>query len=145
MMTTLPRLYSVTKSGKCYIKPSMRGLFNTTMKYIFGKDFEDQGIEIFCTKLSHDVTLVIRSEKNLNKIIKSYSDIDNNITILQKQFNIINKDYFKEHPIGKLNEEGQNLYEKYNECISKNMSDCENEWDVFTQFYLAKYVLKRIC
>ena len=114
MMTTLPRLYSVTKSGKCYIKPSMRGLFNTTMKYIFGKDFEDQGIEIFCTKLSHDVTLVIRSEKNLNKIIKSYSDIDNNITILQKQFNIINKDYFKEHPIGKLNEEGQNLYEKYN-------------------------------
>lgn len=38
MLTTLPRLYDVTKSGKCFIKHSKRGSFNTTMKYIFGKD-----------------------------------------------------------------------------------------------------------
>ena len=38
MMTTLPRMYDETEDEKCYLKPSMRGIFNTTMKYIFGKD-----------------------------------------------------------------------------------------------------------
>lgn len=138
MMTTLPRLYGITKNGKCFIKPSMRGLFNTTMKYIFGKDYEEQGIEIFCTALSHDVTLVIRSDKILNKTIKSYTDIYKNskeIKILEKQFNIKNRDFFREHSIGELNEEGKNLYQKYENCISANENECENEWDIFTQYY----------
>ncbi|KAK8847923.1 hypothetical protein M9Y10_018971 [Tritrichomonas musculus] len=112
MMTTLPRLYSFTKSGKCYIKPSMRGLFNTTMKYIFGADYEEHGIEIFCTKLSHDVTLVIRSEKSLNEAIKSYTRMNKTVKVLKKQFDVKNRD-----------------------CISEQKDNCEKEWDIFTQYY----------
>lgn len=135
MMTTLPPLYSFTKSGKCYIKPSMRGLFNTTMKYIFGADIEEHGIEIFCTTLSHDVTLVIRSEKVLNEAIKSYTRMNKTVKVLKKQFDVKNRDYFKEHSIEKLNEKGQILYQKYKNCISEQKDNCEKEWDIFTQYY----------
>ena len=138
MMTTLSRLYSTNKQGKCFIKPSMRGLFNTTMKYIFGKNYENDGIEIFCKNLNNYIVLVIRSEKILNETLNRIENKEQ-IQILDKQFNIINKDYFKETNIGELPEEGKNLLNKYNECLSiKNTGNCENEWDKFTQFYWPK-------
>lgn len=52
MLTTLPRLFGTTDSGRCYIKPSKRGTVNSTMKYI----------RIFCKKLTDNPILVITSD-----------------------------------------------------------------------------------
>ena len=75
MMTTLPRLYGVTKDKKCYIKPNKRGVFNSTMKYIFGKNYEDDNINIYCFPYSHNPYLVITSEKLLEDTITKYYNI----------------------------------------------------------------------
>lgn len=134
MLTTLPRLYDVTKSGKCYIKPSMRGLFNSTMKYIFGKDYEKDGIRIMCKKLSHYPLLVITSEKILNQTMSHFSD--QNLTLLKKQFDIENKNYFNHHKLEIFNDEGNQLMKNYEECVSVNGTEnCEDKWDSFTQYY----------
>ena len=82
MLTTLPRMYSINSEGKCYIKPCIRGLFNTTMKYIFGKDYENDKIEIMCKKLYKSIVLVITSEKILNKTLEYFSN-KINITFLK--------------------------------------------------------------
>lgn len=71
MLTTLPRLYSTTNDGKCFLKPSMRGLFNSTMKYIFGKNYENDGILIMCKKQAHNLYLVLSSEKILNQTLQT--------------------------------------------------------------------------
>ncbi|KAK8865013.1 hypothetical protein M9Y10_010542 [Tritrichomonas musculus] len=135
MLTTLPRLYNINKDGKCYIKPSMRGLFNTTMKYIFGKNYENDGIEIFCKDLDNYITLIVRSDKILNLTLNSFAD-KGKIKLLDKQFKIDNIDYFKEHPIGELPDEGKNLLKIYEQCSSqKGSENCEKEWDIFTQYY----------
>ena len=93
MLTTLPRLYGITKDGKCFIKPSKRGLFNTTMKYIFGKDYEKEGIIILCKKIIHFPVLVITSERIKNKTLSYFSD-DRNIKFLGNQFEVENKNFF---------------------------------------------------
>ena len=92
MLTTLPRLYSFNKNGNCFIKPSMRGLFNSTMKYIFGKNYEEDEIEIYCKKMSHYPILVITSKKMLNQTLLFFED-DKNITFLDvKNTTIKNND-----------------------------------------------------
>lgn len=138
MMTTLPRLYSLTKDGKCYLKPSKRGLFNTTMKYIFGREYEVDGIKIMCRKTSHNLYLIITSDKILNQTLKIYSK--HNYSLLEKQFNITNKNYFENFEYQQLPEYGKSLYNIYLKCISQN-KDCENEWDIFEQYYWLIYFL----
>lgn len=134
MMTTLPRLYSTTKDGKCYIKPSMRGLFNSTMKYIFGKDYEKEKIQIMCKKLVHNLYLIITSENILNQTLKSFNHT--NYKILPKQFDINNSDYFSNFTKENLKGESKNLYEIYERCKSKgDKNNCESERDTFTQYY----------
>ena len=136
MLTTLPRMYSINSEGKCYIKPCIRGLFNTTMKYIFGKDYENDKIEIMCKKLYKSIVLVITSEKILNKTLEYFSN-KINITFLEKQFdNITNTNYFENFNIENLNDEANNLFLLYDQCAKeKGTVNCENEWDAFTQYY----------
>lgn len=78
MLTTLPRLYNVS-DGKCYLIPSKRGLFNSTMKYIFGKNYEKDGIRIMCRIMPHYPILIITSDKILNDTLSYYPE-DSNIT-----------------------------------------------------------------
>ena len=72
MMATLPQLYAFHYDGKndsnnyCYINTTKIGLFNATMKYIFGENYAEQGIEIFCYQNNTNPYLVIRSEGLLN-------------------------------------------------------------------------------
>ena len=139
MLTTLPRLYGITASGRCYIKPSKRGVFNSTMKYIFGRDYEKDNIRIFCQKLTHNPILVITSDKILNASLKHFSHT--NITMLKPQFNIKNNDYFEDYPFyNTLNEEGRKLLARYEACIStNNKNKCDEEFDEFSQFYWSSH------
>lgn len=131
MMTTLPRLYDINKENKCYLKPSKRGLFNST--YIFGKDYEYDGIQIMCKIIEHNLYLVITSEKILNETLQDFKH--QNYKLLSKQFNIKNSDYFEHLDKEKLNEKSKFLYNLYEECLSQNNRNCDKEWDVFTQYY----------
>ena len=134
MMITFSRLYGITNNGKCYIKPSKRGLFNSTMKYIFGKEYEKEGIRIMCKKTQHNLYLVISSDKILNQTLQVFSD--KNYTFLNKQFNIDNENYFKNFTTEKLSEYGKSLLNIYSKCKIRNeTNECENEWDMFTQYY----------
>lgn len=134
MLVTLPRLYDVTKYGKCYIKPSMRGMFNSTMKYIFGKDYEKDCIYILCKSLTHYPFLIISSDKILKQTLTHFPD--NKITFLEKQFNIENKNYFEHFSTENLTEKGKLIYKSYEDCVSlKNSENCEEIWDNFTQYY----------
>lgn len=133
MMTTLPRLYDINKENKCYLKPSKRGLFNSTMKYIFGKDYEYDGIQIMCKIIEHNLYLVITSEKILNDTLQDFKH--QNYKLLSKQFNIKNSDYFEHLDKEKLNEKSKFLYNLYEECLSQNNRNCDKEWDVFIQYY----------
>lgn len=139
MLTTLPRLYGSTDDGKCFIKPSMRGLFNSTMKYIFGKDYENDGIDIYCKKLVHNIILVITSDKLMNQTLKQFSDPEKFI-FLHKKPKIINSNYFDQCQFKNLSKEGENLLTIYKDCVSKKGTpNCENEWDNFTQYYWPNY------
>lgn len=141
MMTTLPRLYGLTKSGKCFIKPSMRGLFNTTMKYIFGQNYEKDNIQIMCKKIQHYPMIVITSDKILNQTLSHFID-EKNITFLKNQFdNVINLNYFDNQSYKNLlNDEGKELLKEYENCVNnKNVINCENEWDSFTQHFWPNY------
>lgn len=66
MLATLSRLYGIREDGKCYLKPSKRCLFNSTMKYIFGENYENDGILIMCKKLVNFPVLVITSIATFN-------------------------------------------------------------------------------
>ena len=141
MLTTLPRLYGITDSGRCYIKPSKRGIFNSTMKYIFGRDYEKDNIRIFCQKLTHNPILVITSDKILNASLKHFSHT--NITMLKSQFNVKNNDYFEDYPFhDTLSEEGRKLLTRYETCTSMNNIDkdkCDDEFEEFSQFYWSSH------
>ena len=135
MLTTLPRLYNISKDGKCYLIPSKRGLFNSTMKYIFGKNYEDDGIRIMCRKMSHYPFLIITSDKILNQTLSYYPN-KKNIKFVGKQFDIKNTNYFENHRFTDLNDEGKSLLSKYENCAkNKGTKNCEMEWDSFTQYY----------
>lgn len=135
MLTTLPRLYNISKDGKCYLIPSKRGLFNSTMKYIFGKNYEDDGIRIMCRKMSHYPFLIITSDKILNQTLSYYPN-KKNIKLLEKQFDIKNTNYFENHQFTDLDDDGKSLLSKYENCVkNKGTTSCEREWDTFTQYY----------
>ena len=75
-MATLPRLYE-HNNETCIVKPKLRGVFNTTMKYIFGEDYQEQGILIYCHKNNNDPYLVLTSKKlfdEVNSTISNYSE-----------------------------------------------------------------------
>ena len=65
LLSTLPRLYDVNTEGKCFIKPKFRGVFNSTMKYIFGEDYNSQGIRIYCWAKTYNPYLIITSQSLL--------------------------------------------------------------------------------
>lgn len=136
MYSTLPRLYDFNKDGKCFIKPSMRGLFNSTMKYIFGKNYENDMIKIYCKKMAHYPFLIITSKKILNHTLQFFEN-DKNITFLENEFkDYNNNDYFQENFKDNLTIEGINLLNAYENCtIKKGAKKCELEWDNFTQYY----------
>ncbi|KAK8883655.1 hypothetical protein M9Y10_042752 [Tritrichomonas musculus] len=131
MLTTLPRLFGTTDSGRCYIKSSKRGIVNSTMKYI----------RIFCKKLTDNPILVITSDLILNASLKHFKHT--NITMLKPQFNIMNNDYLEYYPFNdKLNEKGKKLLTNYETCIFNNNNDkekCEKEFDKFSQFYWSSH------
>lgn len=135
MLSTLPRLYKLTEKGKCYIKPSMRGLLNTTMKYIFGRNYEKDCIRILCKNLSYSPILVITSDKILNRTLSCFSD-DSNITLFEKQFDIKNTNFFENEKYENLTQEGIDLLNQYGNCTkTKGDKNCEDKWDLFTQYY----------
>lgn len=136
MLATLPRLYGVNKNGKCYIKPSFRGLFNSTMKYIFGKNYEEDNIRIYCKKMTRHPILVITSDKILNHTLDFFKYDDDIIMLENKQNEIINNDYFENQTFGNLPENGKNLLNIYEKCVEINgTQNCESQWDSFTQYY----------
>lgn len=139
MLSTLPRLYDSTENGRCFIKPSMRGLFNSTMKYIFGKNYEEDGIRIMCKKTMHYPLLVITSEKILNNSLNFYS-VNHSIHFIENQFQINNTNFFESLNKNDLNEEALKLLKIYEDCVQVNgISECENEWDSFTQYYWPNF------
>lgn len=107
------------------------------MKYIFGKDYEKDNIQIFCKKLTHNPILILSSDIILNHSLSYFSN--QKITLLENQFNIAN--YFDTISIDDINcEDGKNIYIKYQNCTStKGKENCENEWDDFSQFYWSTY------
>lgn len=134
-MATLPRLYDINENGDCYIKPSKRGLFNTTMKTIFGKNYENDNITIHCKKVYHYPYLIISSKKILKQTHSYFGDY----TILTDHIVDENHDYFLEDEHFKPNELPDNLKELYNnyqDCaVNHSFNYCSEKWDIFTQFY----------
>ena len=135
MLTTLPRLYKVNEYGQCYIKPKFRGVFNSTMKYIFGEDYHTtQHIHIYCYPKMHYPELVITSDE----IIESFIELDSN-----KDFEILDnfeKEDIKSEETFQIDETfcDQTKLESCHElltCINKNNGECREEWSLFTNNY----------
>ena len=139
ILTTISRLYGINEEGKCYIKPKFRGVFNSTMKYIFGNHYHEKGIRIYCWTKVHDPYLIITSEESYHYKIAQYSE--ENIEILSDDYikeQTESKEYFNETAhlcdSGIANEECQQL----KSCLeTKNNYDeeCEEEWSRFTNSY----------
>ena len=139
ILTTLPRLYGKTEDGKCYIKPKFRGVFNSTMKYIFGENYESQNIQIYCWPQMHDPYLIITSEFILNKTLENYD---------QESITIINEDSFKyieSQPYFGTEETlcsdmiAQDECQKLKNCISQNENSCKEEWNIYTNTYWKSF------
>ena len=136
-MTTLPRLYTFNNNS-CFIKPKLRGVFNSTMKYIFGGDYTQQGIKIYCYPYSHDPYLVITSEKmfeEVNETITNHSDYE----IFHEEKVIDTKPYFD---VNTLCDDGIAIKECniLKTCINDNPgTQCEYEWSNYTNAYWNQY------
>jgi hypothetical protein len=138
-MTTLPRLYEY-KNNTCTVKPKLRGVFNNTMKYIFGKDYIEQGIKIYCYPYTHNPYLVITSDamfKEVNATISNYSEYK----YVYEEMNDTSKQYFD---IGKLCEDkiAEPECNLLKTCISNDdpsKRKCEKEWDTYTNKYWEEY------
>ena len=142
MLTTLPRLYGV-HDGKCFIKPKLRGVFNSTMKYIFGEDFESQGIKIMCYTKTNDPYLIISSTEFDKYVIDKYDpkDIKENNP---EQFDVRSEEYFDQSNLCK-DGKAASLCRKYQECIKKNSDDttkCKDEWEAYTNEYWKTFDLE---
>ena len=140
MLTTLPRLYGINSDGQCYLKPKFRGVFNSTMKYIFGEYYETQGIRIYCWTKTHDPYLVITSQSLLESKMNIYKD--SNITIIHNDYSQYyeNSEHFQE--TSQLCEDGISKYEceELQRCISEqggdyNSKQCNEEWSIYTNHY----------
>ena len=134
ILTTLPRLYAVNDNGKCYIKPKLRGVFNSTMNYIFGTNYSSKGIRIYCWTKMHKPYLVITSEESYLNKLKTYSGED--VTILNNEEIIEQSDeYFND--TNHLCDSGiaETECRSLQACIQASQSTCEEEWSLFTNKY----------
>ena len=136
MLSTLPRLYGITDNNVCYLKPKFRGVFNSTMKYIFGSNYSSKNIRIYCWAKMHDPYLVITSEENYMNSLNSYSEDDVIIINNQESFEpITSEEYFNDTlhlcDSGLANSECKSLQK----CIETGNSQCDDEWSLFTNKY----------
>jgi hypothetical protein len=134
-MATLPRLYE-KYNNTCRIKPSMRGVFNTSMKYIFGPNYMEQGITIYCYPHAHDPYLVITSELLFEEVKNTVADID--------EYEVVpNVTHYESIPffdVDTLCQDGiaQDQCSNLKSCISTN-SQCKEEWGNYTNAYWESY------
>ena len=144
MLTTLPRLYGINSDGKCFIKPKFRGVFNSTMKYIFGEDYQLQGIRIYCWTKTHDPYLVITSKSLLESKMNMYRD--SNITKINNDYSHFyeNSEYFKD--VSHLCDDGIANYEckELQNCINEQKGDynsinCKGQWSFYTNSYWREF------
>ena len=124
MLTTLARLYRINYTGNnrgCYIIPNQRGVFNATMKYIFGEDYEQQGIQIYCDPYHHMPYLILTSQKIYEETLTHY----NQSLITKFKDSIVeyySNDYFD---VNHLCEDGRasEQCEILKDCISNDYGD----------------------
>ena len=132
MISTLPRLYAINDDGTCYIKPKLgyQGVFNSTMKYIFGTNYSSENIQIYCWTKMHEPTLVITSEEIYENKLKTYADED--IEMLPYEAPLESEEFFND--TDHLCDSGFAITEceSIRLCIQSGMSDCDDEWSLFT-------------
>jgi hypothetical protein len=136
-MTTLPRLYKVD-GNKCSINPKLRGVFNTTMKYIFGKDYKDQGIKIYCYTGTRYPYLTITSDRlfeEVNSTITNHSDFE-----IYYEYNTSSPiPYFDVDSLCSDNYASTEC-ESLKNCINETGGgDCEGEWEEYSNKYWEEY------
>ena len=137
MLTTLPRLYKYTSDGKCIIQPALRGVFNTTMKYIFGRDYDTKNITIMCYPKTNDPYLVITSDVFKSNVLSEYEGQE--VTKIEPTIKAESHDYFKEHGIC---DDGiaENQCNRLKACMEKDPSNkCEDEWEYYTNAYWKEF------
>ena len=136
MMTTLPRYYGVTNDGKCYIKPKFRGVFNSTMKYIFGTDYHSRDINIYCYTQARNTYLVITAKEWLVDIVNQYDEGD--VTLKSNAMTYAtSKEYFTD-PLcsdGIAKEQCHEL----EKCLDGGETDCMEEWSQYTNAYWMSF------
>jgi len=135
VLLTLPRLYSINSSGKCYIKPKMRGVFNSTMKYVFGPNYQDQNITIICYPEAHYPYLVLTSDVFDDQILQSHTNLQNYSS--NRQFPVESSDYF-DKPLCSdgIASDSCKILKK---CIEAGTSTCDDEWENYTNNYWSEY------
>ena len=144
LLSTLPRLYDVNTEGKCFIKPKFRGVFNSTMKYIFGEDYNSQGIRIYCWAKTYNPYLIITSQSFLESKKSVFenstiTDIYNNYSKLyetQEYFN--DTDHLCDHNHAEME------CSQLKDCIIQengnyNSNNCKDEWSQFTNSYWKEF------
>ena len=133
MLLTLPRLYEVDKDYTCRIKPHLRGIFNSTMKYIFGEDYSNQNIVIMCYPYTHNPYLVITSDTLTNHYFQEINTEGG--VFLEKQFLPISNSSFP----NELCKDGRasDSCKKLKECLNQNQNSnkCSNEWNTYSNDY----------
>ena len=130
MLTVLPRLYKI-HDGKCFIKPKLRGVFNNTMKYIFGPKYQEDNITILCYPRTQFPYLVISSEKLTNELRSQFDQSE--ITNLPVQFPAESQDFYSvTNPLSDVR--AKNEYKQILECKSKG-GECNEEWETYINKY----------
>ena len=135
MMLTLPRLYEIDSNKKCRIKTHLRGVFNSTMKYIFGQNYQDQNITILCYPYTNNPYLIITSDT----LLQDLEDTINmtNATFHDRQFEPVSNDYFANLPLN----DGRALsyYKTLESCIQNKLGNCSKQWEEYTNAYWATF------
>ena len=131
VLQTLPRLYEVDKDYTCRIKPYQRGVFNSTMKYLFGENYSNQNITIMCYPYTHDPFLVLTSDVLTNNYFQDVNTTGG--TFLEQQFKPISNSSFS----GELCSDGRALdsCRILQECLNKHSDNCSKEWDIYSNNY----------
>ena len=131
VLTTLPRLYGINDEGKCYIKPKFRGVFNSTMKYIFGDDYNDQGITIYCWPKMHYPYLILTSQRFLNSTIEALED---NYQLIEGKEQYVSQEYFNGTD-ALCDYDNSDQCTELQRCLQDGNSDCTQQWDLYTNAY----------
>ena len=138
VLTTLPRLYGVNNEGKCYIKPRFRGVFNATMKYIFGEDYHTKGIHIYCWTQTNDPYLVLTSREMLESRVNSLTSEGKTISYINQGDTFYSpKNYFTKELCSdnKANFECQELKTCLSNSNDADESACQKQWNVYSDAY----------